>query len=175
MSDSEVNSTETQPVPQKPAGPTSILVRDPNGNFREALKGPDGKFVRKPRKLATVKDIQVVMREFLESPLEKGLDGKMHKRSKARLQQQLEAMHELATNKNPDVANAAVKAAELLWLRAYGKPAPSDRELAALETSSVKFVIVQAPELMHPDVLEEKPRETPKPAFIDGEVVSDIT
>jgi hypothetical protein len=149
----------------KPQGPTAIIVRGPHGELREALKGRDGKFVRKERKLATKKDIQDVTREFLTTKLEKDPNGKMTKRSKTRLHETLEAMHKLSTNDNPVVAAAAVKAAEFLWLYAFGKPSMSDKDRSAMELAGVKYVIVEAPELMHPEVIQEQPKPVLKPSF----------
>jgi hypothetical protein len=65
-----------------------------------------------------------------------------------------------------------IKAAELLYLRFYGKPAVSDDELDALRVHGVKVVIVQAPELQNKEVVQEKPKEMLKPSFIEAEVIS---
>lgn len=154
-------------VENKPQGPTAIIVRGPHGTLVERLKGPDGKFVKKERKLATKKDIQDVTREFLNDKFKKGPDGKMMKRDKTRLHETLEAMHKLTLSDNPVVAAAAVKAAEFLWVYAYGKPSMSDQDRSALELSGVKFVILERPELMHPEIVEEKPKPVLKPSFAD--------
>lgn len=151
----------------KPQGPTAIIVRGPHGELREALKGANGQFVKKERPLATKKDIQDVTRNFLTSKLRKGPDGKMEKKSETRLYEVLEAMHKLATNDNPDVAAAAVKAAEFLWVYAYGKPSMSDKDRSAMELAGVKYVILERPELMHPEVQEEKPKPVLKPSFAE--------
>lgn len=153
----------------KPQGPTAIIVRGPHGELREALKGANGQFVKKERQLATKKDIQDVTREFLNTKFKKGADGKMEKRDKTRLHETLEAMHKLTLNENPVVAAAAVKAAEFLWVYAYGKPSMSEKDRSAMELAGVKYVILERPELMHPEVQEEKPKPVLKPSFV-GEV-----
>jgi hypothetical protein len=62
---------------------------------------------------------------------------------------------------------ASVKAYEIMMRRALGKEAPSEQELDKLTTQPVKVVVIQAPQLMHPEIQEEKPQEVLKPSFAE--------
>jgi hypothetical protein len=62
---------------------------------------------------------------------------------------------------------AAVCAFKELRLSALGKPAPSEVEMDKLTTQPVKVVIINSPELMHPEVQEEKKAEVLKPSFAE--------
>jgi hypothetical protein len=44
-----------------------------------------------------------------------------------------------------------------IFANEYGKVAPSDAELNALQTNPVRIVALQAPELIHPEVTARKP------------------
>jgi hypothetical protein len=62
---------------------------------------------------------------------------------------------------------AAVQAFKELRLSALGKPAPSEVEMDKLTTQPVKVVIINSPELMHPEVIQEKKQEVLKPSFAE--------
>jgi len=62
---------------------------------------------------------------------------------------------------------AAVCAYKELRQSALGKPAPSEVEMDNLTTQPVKVVIINSPELMHPEVQEEKKAEVLKPSFAE--------
>jgi hypothetical protein len=62
---------------------------------------------------------------------------------------------------------AAVQAFKELRLSALGKPAPSEVEMDKLTTQPVKVVIINSPELMHPEVQQEKKQEVLKPSFAE--------
>jgi hypothetical protein len=63
---------------------------------------------------------------------------------------------------------AKVKAAETIWLFTGGKPDPSEREMNKLETQPVRVVVIQSPQLMHPEVVDgDKPLEVLIPSFIE--------
>jgi hypothetical protein len=63
---------------------------------------------------------------------------------------------------------AAVCAFKEVRLSALGKPAPSEQEMDKLTTQPVKVVIINSPELMHPEVIqEEKKEKILKPSFAE--------
>jgi hypothetical protein len=163
--DSEIKPTEPQ---GKLTGVTVKIVKTPFGGLREALIGPDGKFMKKARKPATAKDAQAILREFLETKLEKGADGKLTKRSKSRLEEQYEKMHQLIVDENPITRNAAVKAWEVMLERAYGKAGPGDKELDALKASGIRTIFIEMPTGITKG--EEHVKEL-KPSFIDAEII----
>lgn len=68
---------------------------------------------------------------------------------------------------DPKAMMAAVKAFEVLRTSALGKPAPSEQELDKLTANPIKVVVIQAPKLMYPEVVEEKPMETLVPAWVE--------
>ena len=165
----EDSDKKDQTQPEQPAGPTSIIVRTPFGKegFREALKGPDGKFVARKTQ-ATKKDVQELLADFLLTKVERDKDGKLKKREKTRLQEQFEAMDRMVHNTDPKAAPAAVKAAELMWVYLFGKPSQSDKDRAANELAGVKYVVIQAPALPNPTVVVAEDQKTPtKPSFLD--------
>ena len=169
MAEDSDKKDQTQPEPEKPAGNTSIIVRTPFGKegFREALKGPDGRFVAKTRK-ATKKDGQELFHEFMHAKYEKGSDGKLIKRDKTRLMELFESMQEMIMNKDPKASPAAVKAMELALVYLWGKPSQSDKDRAANELAGVKYVVIQAPELPNPGIVNADEQKTPtKPSFLD--------
>jgi hypothetical protein len=167
VADSE--EKDQTPQEEKPVGPTSLIVRTPFGKegFREALKGPDGRFIARKTQ-ATKKDVQDLLADFLLTKVERGKDGKMKKREKTRLQEQFEAMDDMVHNKDPKAAPAAVKAAELMWVYLFGKPSQSDKDRAANELAGVKYVVINAQPLPNPAVVNADEQKKPtKPSFID--------
>lgn len=167
----------------------SLVVSHPQGQ-RELLKDQkSGKFVKKPKKAPKdTREVTQYMRDFLSTQVATG--DTLDRSARSRLLHILENMADIATFDSSNVcvgvdkdgnaiygpdakmAMASVKAAELLMLRAYGKPAPSSEEMDALKRSGVRIVVVEQPQIIHPEVQEEKPRAEIKPVFIEAEVVS---
>lgn len=156
---------------EKPKGPLSLIVRNVNGTFSERLKDPKtGHFMKKQRPMPSAKELVRVGRQLLTSA-EVGPDGKMIRGATTRHRKIFDNLVRIATleTDDPKALMSIIKAAELLYLRFYGKPSASDEEIEALKIHGVRVVIVQAPELQNKEVVEEKPKETLKPSFIDAE------
>jgi len=156
---------------EKPKGPLELVVRNTNGTFSTRLKDPKtGHFMKKDRPLPSAKELVRAGRQLLTSA-EAGPDGKLIKGSKTRHRKIFDNLVRIATLEpdDPKALMAIIKAAELLYLRFYGKPSASDEEIEALKVHGVKVVIVQAPELQNKEVVEEKPKEILKPSFVDAE------
>jgi hypothetical protein len=196
MSDSETKPSEQ---PETPAVSVSIeVVKKPTGELVKIARGEGGKFTKQAKTMPKTADVTRLMRNFLNSP-EVGLDGKVGRHAKTRMQKQLDAMYKISiadpfqpvfdkfgntvmvTEKDgttrpllefdAKAAMASTQAFKELQLRAHGMPSKSEEELEAQKTQSVKVVILQHPELMDRTVYENKPREEPKPAFIDADIV----
>ena len=71
------------------------------------------------------------------------------------------------------IAGVAVQAFDKLALRVYGAYNKSDEELDAMKSQGVKFVVIAPPDMMNREVIEDKPKEALKPAFLEGEFVED--
>jgi hypothetical protein len=176
MDDSEVEIEG--PVENKPTGPLEIVVKNNNGTLGTRLKDPKtGKFLKKPKPMPDAKEVTRLMRTLLNSA-EGELDsatGKVRvvKGTKTRFRKMFDNMIRIASNEDndPKAMMAAVKAFEVVALRALGKPSASDEELEALKVSGVKVVIIQPPELQHREVLEERSHDKLTPSFIEAEVV----
>lgn len=165
-----MSDAESPIQPEKPAAPTAITKVDKLGRIRSFTQGADGKFQKLPRRKVDVTQVNELARKFLATTVPNS-DGKIDKKSKKRLEQQLQRMYEISTNDSadPKAMMAAVKAFEVLWLRAYGKPSMSPEDSAALQRAGVNIVIVPAPVLMHPEPVDETPRKALTPSFIEGE------
>jgi hypothetical protein len=126
--------------------------------------------MKKPRPMPSAKELVRVGRQLLTSA-EVGPDGKMIRGATTRHRKIFDNLVRIATleTDDPKALMSIIKAAELLYLRFYGKPSASDEEIEALKIHGVRVVIVQAPELQNKEVVEEKPKETLKPSFIDAE------
>jgi hypothetical protein len=183
--------------PEKNPGPTTELVRNHfTGGLIQRERGINGKFLKKQKALPLTVDLTRLMRNLLNQAVA-GPDGKMSKGDKSRNRNMLDTMYRYATmeaerpliNKagepiivdgklltevDPKIMMAAVQAYKELMLRAYGKPSASDEELDALKKQGVKIVLIEAPpNMMNREIVEERPRETLKPKFIEGEFSED--
>jgi hypothetical protein len=159
---------------EKPKGPLSLIVRNVNGTFSERLKDPKtGHFMKKQRPMPSAKELVRVGRQLLTSA-EVGPDGKMIRGATTRHRKIFDNLVRIATleTDDPKALMSIIKAAELLYLRFYGKPSASDEEIEALKVHGVKIVVVQSPTLMHPDVVEQKPEDKSAPSFINAEFVT---
>lgn len=163
MPDSEENKSEV----------TTLVVPNPKGTgVREILKGADGKFVKKPRRMITTLEITRMGRKLMNMPT----GEKVGKRDINRFQKLFLTLYEIATNENSKTdakfAMASVQAAKELMLRVGGKPSSSDEEIEAFKQSGIKVILLSTPELMHPQLVEgETKKEKLKPSFIDAEIV----
>ena len=178
MGDSEEKTVDQTVEEEKPSGPKAIIVRTPNGGFREALVGADGKFQRKPTKAADSKMVSELGRKLLAAPEIDPKTGRINKKAKQRVLKMYERMYEIATNRDsdPKAMMAAVHAFEILTTRVYGKPSPSTEELEKLEHDGIKIVVIEQPKLEQaaPIVLEEKAKRPEKPSFIIDAEFTDL-
>lgn len=150
---------------------TELMVRNSDGvTFSSRIKDEKGRFVKKQRPLPSSKEIIRLGRNLFNSA-EAGPDGKPVKGKNTRHREIFDRLYSIATMKteDPKAFMAQIKASELLYMRYWGKPSISDEELEAMQISGVKFVLVQPPQLMHPEMKEEH-RE---PEFISAEIVED--
>lgn len=158
MADSEPKPIVT-PLPE---GVTSLVVLNKNGTIREALKDEKGRFVKKAKPLIPTIEFTRAERKKLNS-VRSDKDG---------LTEYMVAFMNILriaqnSDNDPKAMMAAVKAFEILRTSALGKPAPSEQELDKLTTQPVRVVVIQAPQLMHPEVVEEKTKETLRPSFAE--------
>jgi hypothetical protein len=119
--------------------------------------------VKKPKPPAPVVDFTRKDRKFLNSPNKKNPGLTEHEvafRHVVRIAQG-------EGSGDPKADMASVKAYEVAMRRALGKEDPSERELDKLTTQDIKTVLIVAPQLMHPEIIEEKPKELLKPSFAE--------
>ena len=153
-----------------PEGVTSIVVVNQHGAAREMLKDEKGRFVKKQKPL-----IPTV--EFTRAERKKLSNVRSDKDGLTEYMVAFMNIVRIAQNEDndPKAMMAAVKAFEVLRTSALGKPATSEQDLDRITTQPVKVIIVQAPQLMHPEVVDaDKLVEKAKqPSF--AEVVGVIT
>ena len=166
MADSEPKPIVT-PLPE---GVTSLVVVNQHGAAREMLKDEKGRFVKKQKPL-----IPTV--EFTRAERKKLSNVRSDKDGLTEYMVAFMNIVRIAQNEDndPKAMMAAVKAFEVLRTSALGKPATSEQDLDRITTQPVKVIIVQAPQLMHPEVVDaDKLVEKAKqPSF--AEVVGVIT
>jgi|SRR5665213_2090959 len=184
--------------PEQPGTPPAVsteMVRH-KGNpdiLTKRIRGEGGKFQKQAKTMPKSLDVTRLLRNLLAQPLA-GPDGKMRKGDVSRMRAMFDNIFTIATlvpeqpvfdkfgnlvyvdgkpltAKDAKIAMASVQAFKELMLRAYGMPSKSDEEIDALKTQGVKIVILQHPEMMDKNVIEDKPREALKPAFIDAEII----
>lgn len=147
----------------------SLMVRNPDGvTVSERLKDEKGRFVKKPKPLIPTVEFTRAERKKLNSV-------RQDKEGMTEYMVAFMNLVRIAQNEDsdPKAMMAAVKAFEVIRQSALGKYAPSDQELDRLKTQDVKVVVIQAPQLMHPDIIEEQPKQLKdKPSFADVEVIS---
>lgn len=167
MADSE--EKDLVAAPPEPAGPTAIVVRTQQGGLREVLKGPDGKFAKKQRGMPETREVTRLIRNILNAPVADE-DGKLDRKGKKAIAKMVENMIAIATyaGKDAKAMMAAVQAFEALMLRAHGKPKANEEEAEAMQLSGVKYVVIQAPELPNPEVVDADALKTPtQPSFLN--------
>jgi hypothetical protein len=162
---------------KKPSATTTeLVVRNADGvTFSTRIKDEKGKFVKKPRPLPDAREVTRMMRTLLnqaEGELDKETGKiKVIKGAKSRFRKMFDNMVRIASNDSDDPKSmmAAVKAFEVVALRALGKPSVSDEEIEALKVGGVKIILIQPPQLMHNDFKEEHK----EPQFLPAEVIED--
>jgi len=196
MSDSDKNLSD---IPKTPAV-TEELVRH-GGNpehLTKRLRGEGGKFQKQKKTMPKSEDMVRLIRNLLNQP-EAGPDGKMRRGDVSRARKILDNIVRIAANDPTQVvldkagkpimvkdadgqerpltmfdakaAMASTQAFKELWLRGFGMPCKSDEELEAQKVQGVKIVILQHPEMMDKNVVEDAPRPKLEPAFAE---VTDI-
>jgi len=159
MSDSE----EPKPIPvATPPGTSLEIVRTKEGGTREMIRNEKGHFVKKPKPLIPTIEFTRKERKIL---------------NRVRSDRDNMSEHEIAfmnilriaqnEDSDPKAMMAAVKAYEIVRNSALGKIAPSEQEMDKLTTQPVRVVVIQAPQLMHPEVQEERAQELLKPSFAE--------
>ena len=162
MSDSE-DKKGSQALPiVPPEGTSLVIIRNKDGSVRESLRNEKGTFVKKPRPL-------IPTIEFTRSERKKLNTVRNDKDGLTEYMVAFMNIVRIAQNEDNDPKSmmAAVKAFEVLRTSALGKPAPSEQEMDKLTTQPVKVVVIQAPQLMHPEIQEERPQETLRPSFAE--------
>lgn len=144
MADSE-KKTQAESNPPETA---LVLVK---GEPRELMRGANGRWAKKPKPLIPTIEFTRSERKALNSAssTKEGLTEYMH----AFLNLVRIAQYD---GDDPKGMMAAVKAFEVIRLSALGKPSPSEQEIDKLTNQPVKTVIVVAPSLMHPEIVQEK-------------------
>jgi hypothetical protein len=199
MPDSEEKIAEQQETKKTPAVSVEIVKHQGNSEIlTKRVRGEGGKFVKQKKSMPKSEDMTRAIRNLLAQPVA-GPDGMMRKGDISRARMILDNIVDIAAN-NPNqpvldkfgnpifltddqgrkypmtvfdakAAMASVQAFKELWLRGYGTAPKSDEELEAQKTQRVQVVILQHPEMMDKIVIEDKPREALKPAFIDAEII----
>lgn len=156
--------------PENPSGVTTIVVANQHGALREVQKDAKGRFIKKPRPLIPTIEFTRAERKKLNA-VRSDKDG---------LTEYMVAFMNIVRiaqneDSDPKAMMAAVKAFEIMRQSALGKFAPSEQELDKLTNQPVKTIIVVAPELMHPEVVDgDKPVEKKsQPSF--AEVIGVVT
>jgi hypothetical protein len=182
MADSEVKpSVNTEEIVIRRDTPTKVV------------RGEGGKFKKQQKTMPKTQDVTRLLRNLLNQA-EAGPDGVLRKGDKSRLRKMFDTMVTIAsrtgetpvTDKfgnvvmkpdgtpylfiDPKIEANSIQAFDKLALRVYGAYNKSDEELDAMKTSGVKFVVVPFPsDMMNKEIVEDKPKDALKPAFIEGE------
>jgi hypothetical protein len=194
MADSEKEKPGSEKTPEIHE---ELILHPESGEFVKANRKANGRFAKKSREMPSSLEVTRLMRTLLNQA-ETGPDGHIIKGSKSRFRKMFDKLLEIATcdfqqpvfdkfgnalvnedgtpmtQKDAKVMMATVQAFKELMLRAHGEAPKNDAELEALQTQGVKIVIIQPPaEMMNREVIEDSPRQALKPAFIEGEFVTD--
>lgn len=168
------DSVENNTVPQteeKPSGPTSIVVHNRDGSVRESLKDEHGKFVKKPKRMPETREVTRIIRNILNMPVADA-NGKIDRKGKKAIEEMVGSLIQIVLDgqngKGPD-RMAAVQAFEALMLRGHGKPQTSDADMESMQLSGVKYVVIQAPELPNPTIVDaDKIKPPTAPSFLNN-------
>jgi hypothetical protein len=194
MPDSETKNPEQQET-KTPAVSVEMVRHQGNPDkITKRVRGEGGKFVKQPKTMPKSADMRRLLRNYF-AQAEAGPDGKMRKGDITRTRKVIDNIYKIASTDphrpllNPlghpyldaegnfltffdaKAAMAATQAFKELWLNTWGQYPKSDEELESMKTQSVKVVLLQYPEMMDKTVIEDKPREALKPAFIEAEII----
>jgi hypothetical protein len=178
---------------------TEEIVKKPTGELVKVVRGAGGKFQKQKKTMPKSEDMTRLIRNLLAQPMA-GPDGKMRRGDISRARMILdnivaiaaESPHQVVLDKfghpimltdehgdqrpmttfDAKAAMSSTQAFKELWLRGYGMPSKSDEELEAQKMHGVKIVILQHPEMMNKEVVEDKPKAALEPAFAE---VTEIT
>lgn len=156
-------------------------------------RGEGGKFKKQAKTMPKTQDLTRLFRNLLNQA-EAGPDGLMRRGDKSRNRKLFDNIVKIAladpfqvvldkqgrvvlkedgtpyTFFDSKAGMTSVQAFKELYMRSHGQPGKSDEELDALKTGGVKFVVIAPPsDMMNKEVIEDKPKEALKPAFIEGE------
>jgi len=154
MADSNVTPEEL------PTGVTTLTITRRGKPFTQQ-KDAQGRFLKKAKPLLPAIEFTRAERKHLNKQRADGLTEYMA---------MFINMVKIAQYDGDDakMRGAAVCAFKEVRLSALGKPAPSEQEMDKLTTQPVKVVIINSPELMHPEVIqEEKKEKILKPSFAE--------
>lgn len=169
MADSETKD-KPQADPKLPENTSLVIVRTKEGGTREMLRSDKGTFVKKVKPL-------IPSIEFTRAERKKLSAVRSDKEGLTEYLVAFMNIVRIAQNEDndPKAMMAAVKAFEIVRQSSLGKFAPSEQEMEKLTTQPVRVVVIQAPQLMHPEVVDaDKIIEKKKqPSF--AEVTSVIT
>lgn len=170
----DIDLTKDHVFIPKPEDVTEVTFVGADGRVKTHRRGKGGRFQRKPRPMPSGTEIKRIGRESLLE-LEADPDtGKITKESKVKAQNIIDNMYAIATNtewkNDAKFAMAAKQAADWLWLNFVGKPSATDEDKEDAKdkvNSGVKIVVIQPPELMHPEVQEyREPSPPTTPVFL---------
>jgi len=162
---------------------TALAIRRKDGSIQTVLKGADGRFAKRERKMVPTRDVTAEIRKFINGigEIESTESGKMTRDSKSRLVRMMESLYKIVMegSTDPKSMQAAVQAFEALMLRGHGKPALNDEEQDALKRAGIRTVFIAIPNEVK-ETESSNDIERPKlPSFasdlptIDAEIVSE--
>jgi hypothetical protein len=181
----EDSAEKTPEQSVKPTVSEEIILRQ--GEPVKVIRGGGGKFQRQPKAMPSSREFTRVTRNYMLN-MEVGKDGKMLKGSQTKYQMMVENLICIARGVDTVLPNgdtvardskadmAAAQAFKIVTERGLGQAPKSDEEMEAGKTQGVKMVIVLPPDtMMNKMVIEDAPRPSLKPAFIEGEFTENKT
>jgi hypothetical protein len=179
----EMAEEKTQTSEGEPKKPSEEIIMLKGAPVKR-LRGEGGKFQRQPKALPSSREFTRVTRNYMLQ-MEVGKDGKMTKGSQSKYEMMVENLMCIArgvktvlkngdtVEREPKADMAAAQAFKVVTERGLGQPPKGDEELDAMKTQTVRVVLIQPPaEMMNKLVREDKPRAELKPAFLEGEFVT---
>ena len=161
MAEDSIDANELPERDRNPLAVTTLVIKNRmGGGTRIQQKDSKGRFLKKAKPLIPSIEYTRAERKFFNKPRANG---------KTEYMVMFENMVKIAQYDGDDakLRMAAVQAYKETRLSALGKPAPSEVEMDKLQTQPIKVVIINSPELMHPEVQEEKKPEVLKPSFAE--------
>jgi hypothetical protein len=194
MNDSETKIEEQAGKTPAVSEATEEIIIKQRGELVKVVRGQGGKFIKQHKSMPKSADMTRLFRTLMSQPIADS-NGKLTKGGVIRARKVFDNMFAIAsadpfqpvldksgnavldakgvpiTYFDAKSAMASTQAFKELFLRTYGMPSKSDEEIEAAKLQGVKIVILQHPELMDKNVVEDKPREALKPAFIEAEII----